>query len=152
MQIWLGGLVAGIDAGLASNTWPLMNGALVPEGLLALSPWWLNLFENPLTVQFDHRLFGYLVWLVALAHVATALRGGGGAASRRAGLIFGLMTVQVALGVATVILMVPMDVALAHQLTGGLLVAVAAWHAQRSLLPAAGKQEAMPAAASAPAH
>ena len=67
LQILAGALVAGIDAGQGFNTWPLINGAFIPEGLGALSPWTLNLFENPLTVQFDHRMLAYTVLLASIA-------------------------------------------------------------------------------------
>src|SRR6185295_11225068 len=56
VQILLGALVAGLKAGASYNTWPLMDGRLVPDGLGAMEPWYLNLFENALTVQFNHRL------------------------------------------------------------------------------------------------
>ena len=65
-----GALVAGLDAGMGFNTWPLINGAFVPNGLGDASPWYLNLFENPLTVQFDHRMLGYTVVLASLAQAA----------------------------------------------------------------------------------
>ena len=60
-QIYLGALVAGLRAGLIYNTWPLIDGHLVPAAsqLLFNEPWWRNFFENPLTVQFDHRLVAY---------------------------------------------------------------------------------------------
>ena len=61
-QIYLGALVAGLDAGLSYNTWPLMDGALVPGGLLVQEPVWINLFENPKTVQFVHRCGAYLLF------------------------------------------------------------------------------------------
>src|SRR5262245_4802426 len=64
LQIYLGALVAGLDAGLAYDTWPQIDGALVPsaERLLFLEPAWRNLFENTLTVQFNHRMVAYLIW------------------------------------------------------------------------------------------
>lgn len=65
VQIFLGGLVAGLDAGFSYNTWPLMDGALVPGDLLLLEPAWTN-FENPKTVQFVHRIGGYTVFALAL--------------------------------------------------------------------------------------
>ncbi len=147
-QIFLGGLVAGLDAGLASNTWPLMNGAVVPAGLFTLSPWWLNLFENPLTVQFDHRIAGYVLWAVALAHLVQVIGARAGrAAMGRAAAIFLVMTVQATTGVLTVLLGVPMDVALLHQFTGGLLVALAAWHARAMLVAGRPAEGAVPAEA-----
>ncbi len=67
LQIYLGALVAGLDAGLVYNTWPRIDGALIPsaERLWFETPAWRNLFENTLTVQFDHRMVAYALWLVA---------------------------------------------------------------------------------------
>ena len=67
LQLLAGALVAGLDAGMGFNTWPLINGAFIPSGLGEASPWYLNLFENPLTVQFDHRMLGYTIVLASLA-------------------------------------------------------------------------------------
>ncbi len=69
VQILAGALVAGLDAGIGFNTWPLINGAFVPSGLGEAQPFYLNLFENPLTVQFDHRMLGYAVVVTALGQV-----------------------------------------------------------------------------------
>ena len=60
--------MAGLDAGLVANTWPTMDGELVPHGLFVAEPWWRNLFENPVTAQFDHRMVAYLILVVALVH------------------------------------------------------------------------------------
>ena len=70
VQIYLGALVAGLDAGLVFNTWPQIDGALIPsaERLWFESPAWRNLFENTLTVQFDHRMVAYALWLAAVLH------------------------------------------------------------------------------------
>jgi len=111
-QILAGALVAGLDAGLTYNTWPLMDGAVVPDGLLAMSPWHLNFFENPLTVQFDHRLIAYILLAAALVH---ALQVRGEQARRRALWIAGLVAAQIALGVATLLASVPIPLGLAHQ-------------------------------------
>src|SRR6185369_1638153 len=70
LQLLAGALVAGLDAGFGFNTWPLINGAFVPDRLGEASPWYLNLFENPLTVQFDHRMLGYMVVASTLAQLA----------------------------------------------------------------------------------
>ena len=61
--------VAGLKAGASYNTWPLMDGRLVPDGLGAMQPWYLNLFENALTVQFNHRLVAYALVLATIWHV-----------------------------------------------------------------------------------
>nr|WP_245271111.1 COX15/CtaA family protein [Hoeflea phototrophica] len=116
VQIYLGGLVAGLDAGLASSTWPLMNGAMVPAGLWELAPLWRNVFENELTVQFIHRLGGYLVFAAALWHMVASIRHGRGTTHcRRAVLLFALITIQALIGIVTIVTQVPMGWALAHQ-------------------------------------
>ncbi|SOE17326.1 cytochrome c oxidase assembly protein subunit 15 [Hoeflea halophila] len=116
VQIYLGGLVAGLDAGLASNTWPLMNGALVPPGLLEISPAWRNFFENELAVQFVHRLGGYVLFALALWHMLAAIsRGGGTTHCRRAIVLFGLVTIQALIGIVVIVTKVPVSWALAHQ-------------------------------------
>ncbi|WP_454745455.1 COX15/CtaA family protein [Ciceribacter selenitireducens] len=129
-QIYLGALVAGLDAGLAYNTWPLMDGALVPSDLFVQSPAWLNLFENAKTVQFVHRIGAYVLFAAALWHMIQCLRQGPGTThARRSVVLFALITLQAALGITTLVLQVPLHAALAHQ--GGALVvlgfAVAHW-------------------------
>src|SRR6266576_6770938 len=76
LQIYLGALVSGLRAGLIYNTWPLIDGSLVPEGsrLFFNAPLWRNFFENTLTVQFDHRMTAYALELVVLLHVADVAR------------------------------------------------------------------------------
>lgn len=124
VQIYLGGLVAGLDAGLSYNTWPLMDGAFIPGDVFAIEPLWRNFFENPKLVQLDHRLFGYLVWIAALAHMVLAFaRAPGTTHARRSVILFGLVTLQAIIGIATLLMQVPFDVALTHQ--GGALVVLA---------------------------
>jgi cytochrome c oxidase assembly protein subunit 15 len=125
LQIALGGLVAGLDAGMTFNTWPLMDGALVPSGLFGLDPAWRNLFENVATVQFDHRLVAYTLLLVAIAH-AVQMRGT--AFAGRAGALAGLVLIQAALGIATLLTVVPLPLALAHQLGAVAVLSLAAVH------------------------
>ena len=73
VQIYLGALVAGLRAGLIYNTWPLIDGRLVPAAsqLLFDEPWWRNFFENPLTVQFDHRMLAYALLAAAICTRST---------------------------------------------------------------------------------
>jgi cytochrome c oxidase assembly protein subunit 15 len=66
LQLFFGGLVAGLNAGFTYNTWPLMDGQMIPSGLLMQSPVWLNFFENVLTVQFQHRMVAYLLGAAAI--------------------------------------------------------------------------------------
>ena len=134
VQIFIGGLVAGLDAGMAYNTWPLMEGAFVPTGLLAIEPTLLNFTDNAKTVQFVHRITAYLLWGAALAHMAITIRQVGGTThSRRAILVFILISVQALIGISTLILQVPISWALAHQFGGVVLLAVitAHWRAFR---------------------
>ncbi|MEW6121083.1 MAG: COX15/CtaA family protein [Pseudomonadota bacterium] len=128
VQIFSGGLVAGLDAGMTFNTWPLMDGALIPpaEKLAVISPAWRNLFENVMTVQFQHRMIAYTLWAAALLHAVHAGRHGGGAA-RQAWILFGLVSLQAALGIFTLLLVVPIDIALAHQF-GATVVLIYATH------------------------
>ena len=125
VQIFLGGLVAGLDAGLTYTTWPLMDGHLIPpaENLFVQQPLWRNFFENVMTVQFDHRMLAYALWALALLHWLDARRAGG-VAARRAALIFGLVTAQAFIGIMTLVHQVPIDIALAHQF-GATVVLVA---------------------------
>jgi cytochrome c oxidase assembly protein subunit 15 len=112
LQIFLGGIVAGLDAGLAFNTWPLMNGSLVPGGLFTEAPVWRNFFENGLTAQFDHRLVAYAILALALLQFLLAR---GTRHARRALTLTLLVAAQALIGVATLLLMVPLPLALVHQ-------------------------------------
>jgi cytochrome c oxidase assembly protein subunit 15 len=128
LQLLAGALVAGLDAGLGFNTWPLINGTFVPEGLGALSPAYLNLFENPLTVQFDHRMLGYTVLIATLAQAGwLAIRGTPFSLALSALAFACLALLQATLGVWTLLLAVPIELGLAHQ-AGAIAVFVAAVH------------------------
>lgn len=134
IQIYLGALVAGLRAGLVYNTWPRIGDALIPEAerLWFETPWWRNLFENSLTVQFNHRMVAYALLAFAIWHVIGASRGGlepGG--TRRAGLIAAIVGIQLVLGILTLIWMVPITIALAHQGVALVVIAGATLHAER---------------------
>lgn len=135
VQIAMGALVAGIDAGLASNTWPLMGGAWVPPGLDLLSPAWLNAFENPLAVQFNHRIAGYVVLMVALLAAVLAWRAG--AMRRLATGLALLVTAQAVVGILVVVGGVPLVLAGLHQLVAAVLLWVAVVAATRAAPEAA---------------
>ncbi|MCR5859213.1 COX15/CtaA family protein [Mesorhizobium sp. J428] len=114
-QIYLGALVAGLDAGMAYNTWPLMDGSVVPGDLFVQQPWWINLFENPKTVQFVHRLGAYLVLAVAIVHAVASWRADPGTThARRAVLLLLMIVAQAALGITALVLVVPFGWALLH--------------------------------------
>ena len=134
VQIYLGALVSGLRAGLIYNTWPLIDGGLVPEGarLFFYSPLWRNVFENTLTVQFDHRMAAYALALLALLHaadVARTLRGG--AALTAALALASAVILQAALGIATLIHQAPLALALLHQAMAIVVLAIAVVHAER---------------------
>ena len=128
LQILAGGLVAGLDAGFGYNTWPLINGAFVPSGLGEAQPLVLNLFENPLTVQFDHRLLGYSVVLATILQAGwLALRRAAPELVTSAFILMCLALLQATLGVWTLLLAVPIGLGLAHQ-AGAILLFAAALH------------------------
>ncbi|MDA7948317.1 MAG: COX15/CtaA family protein [Hyphomicrobiaceae bacterium] len=129
VQIALGAFVAGMDAGQGYNTWPLMDGAVIPDGLGVMSPWYLNLFENALTVQFNHRVVAYLVLVWALVHAILAIaRSEPGAIAVSAGLLAVAALVQVVIGIATLLAHVPLSLALLHQGVAIVLFAAVLWH------------------------
>jgi cytochrome c oxidase assembly protein subunit 15 len=139
VQIYLGGLVAGLDAGLAYNTWPLMDGAIVPGDLLIQQPWWINFFENPKTVQFVHRTGGYVLFAAALWHMIQARRDEPGTThARRALVFFHLVLVQAAIGITTLLFQVQIGWALLHQAFALVVLGFAAahWRGTRGSYPA----------------
>jgi cytochrome c oxidase assembly protein subunit 15 len=134
VQIYLGALVSGLRAGLIYNTWPLIDGSLVPDGerLFFLAPAWRNMFENTLTVQFDHRMVAYALWLFTLLHavdVARTLRGGGALTGALA--LAAAVTLQAGLGIATLVHQAPLALALLHQAMAIAVLAIAVVHAER---------------------
>lgn len=133
LQIILGALVAGIDAGRGYTDWPLMAGRFFPEGAFSLSPVWRNFFEDDGLVQFTHRMTGYLVLIVAVWVWAVARRSPHPATQRAATRLLVMVLVQITLGVVTVMYSSPLEIAIFHQ--GGailtLLLALRAWHLAR---------------------
>jgi cytochrome c oxidase assembly protein subunit 15 len=134
-----GGFVAGLRAGYAYNTFPLMNGQIVPAEIAMLTPWWKNFFYNMATVQFDHRMgawvlavLGPLLWL-RLRRAAASVQAEGGAvapawlasAARRAGLLLVLLALQIALGISTLLTGVAVPLAVSHQAVAVLVFAAA---------------------------
>jgi cytochrome c oxidase assembly protein subunit 15 len=129
VQTFLGGLVAGTDAGLSYNTWPLMDGAVIPGDLLILEPAWRNFFENPKTVQFVHRAGADTLLLLALWHMIAARRRLPGTThARRALVLFHLVLIQAAIGIATLLMQTPLHWALLHQGFALIVLGFAAAH------------------------
>jgi cytochrome c oxidase assembly protein subunit 15 len=135
LMVVTGGFVAGIRAGKAYNTFPLMNGAIVPPEIFALNPWYLNFFNNMATVQFDHRLFAWvLAVLVPILWWKVVRSGIRGRPRMLAHALLLALAAQIGLGISTLLLAVPVTLGTAHQ--GGALVvftlAIALNHALRS--------------------
>lgn len=133
-QIYLGALVAGLHAGLIYNTWPLIDGALVPDAarLFFETPWWRNLFENTLTVQFNHRMLAYAIVILAVMHLidtARATRPGRALVGAVAVMI--MIVLQAVLGIVTLLHQAPVSLALAHQAMAMATLVVAVLHAER---------------------
>jgi cytochrome c oxidase assembly protein subunit 15 len=129
VQSGLGALVAGLKAGLTYNTWPLMDGKLVPDGLATLSPWYLNFFENVTTVQFNHRVMAYAVAALAIVNtVALARSSASERAIGSAGLVAVAVLVQMGIGIWTLLMGVPLGLGLAHQAGAAIVVAAATLH------------------------
>jgi len=127
-QMLLGALVAGLHAGLIYNTWPDMNGRAIPEDPFYLAPWWKNFFENDGLAQFDHRIGAYIVaGFAAWIYVQGIKLSGYAKTSAKA---VAMITVfQIFLGISTLLLMAPIWLSAAHQVTAALLLCAAVWHA-----------------------
>ncbi len=128
-QILLGALVAGLRAGFTYNTWPLMDGRLIPDGLFAQTPRYLNAFDNITTVQFNHRLMAYIVLAFAAAHAWSLQRvSDDGWVSGSAWTLLIAILAQAALGIWTLLAVVPLGLGIAHQVGAALVFGVAVWH------------------------
>jgi cytochrome c oxidase assembly protein subunit 15 len=133
-----GGFVAGLKAGFAYNTFPLMNGSLVPESLLAQQPLWRNFFENAATVQFDHRVLAITVLLAIVALWLTGRRVAlPGQARLGMHLLLAAGLLQVSLGISTLLLRVPTPLASMHQAGALVLFSAALFLYHRMLHSAA---------------
>lgn len=128
IMVLSGGLVAGIRAGLAYNTFPLMNGHFIPPEIFMLEPWYRNFFDNMATVQFDHRLIAWiLAFLVPLFWFKARKYQLSNSARLACHLLLIMLTVQIGLGIGTLLLAVPLPLAAAHQGGAMLLFTAALW-------------------------
>jgi len=130
-----GGFVAGIRAGKAYNTFPLMNGHVVPPEIFMIEPWWQNFFYNMATVQFDHRLGAWILAFLVPWFWLRARRPDLAAPARIAAhLLLAALVLQIALGIGTLLLAVPVALGAAHQGGAVVLFAVALFanHALRT--------------------
>jgi cytochrome c oxidase assembly protein subunit 15 len=128
IQIALGGLVAGHDAGLTYNTWPLMDGRIIPEGLGTQHPLWRNVFDNIVTIQFNHRVGAYVLAAAILAYTV-AMRSAGKPMRNRAVLLAMLIVLQIIVGIVTLVKVVPIGLALLHQALAFILLLMLVWNA-----------------------
>ena len=124
VQLCAGAFVAGLGAGQGYNTWPMIDGAFVPQGLGTIEPWWKNLFENALAVQFDHRMLAYLIFALTFLNLLIAF----GLSSF---LLFYVVLMQAALGIFTLLLHVPLPLALVHQAGAMIVLLAAVWNLHR---------------------
>jgi len=144
VQLYFGALVAGLRAGRVYNTWPEIDGALIPSAarLWFETPWWRNLFDNPLTVQFEHRMTAYALLILALVHAIDATRSRAGAAvTGGAWSLLAVITLQAALGILTLLHQVPIDLALAHQATAMVVLALAVLQTERMVAGQVGHRQ-----------
>jgi cytochrome c oxidase assembly protein subunit 15 len=147
-QIYLGALVAGLRAGYVYNTWPLIDGALVPDAsrLFVQAPLWRNFFENTLTVQFDHRMLACAIFVCALLHAFhVSRRANRGPVLTGAVVLAAAVALQAALGVWTLLMRVPISLALMHLAVAMLVLTAASIHA-------AGTAESAPRPVASPAR
>jgi cytochrome c oxidase assembly protein subunit 15 len=134
VQLYLGALVAGLRAGKIYNTWPDIDGALIPSAtrLFFEDPWWRNLFDNTLTVQFEHRMVAYVLFALAALHVLDAIRSRAGSAAVNGALwLAAAITLQAVLGILTLLNQVPIDLALSHQAVAIAVLTLAIFQAER---------------------
>jgi cytochrome c oxidase assembly protein subunit 15 len=134
VQLYLGALVAGLRAGKVYNTWPDIDGALIPSAarLFFEVPWWRNLFDNALTVQFEHRMTAYALFALAVWHAVDAVRSRATAAAVNGALwLVAAITLQAALGILTLLNEVPIALALAHQAVAIVVLTLAVFQAER---------------------
>lgn len=130
LQMLLGALVAGLRAGLVYNTWPSMDGRVVPDDAFVSRPWWINFFENAGLAQFDHRVGAYVIAIGAVAWWFTVRRECSSDAVRASStaIVF-LVAVQILLGIVTLINQAPLLLAALHQATAVALFSATLWHA-----------------------
>jgi cytochrome c oxidase assembly protein subunit 15 len=134
VQLYLGALVAGLRAGRVYNTWPDIDGALIPSAsrLFFEAPWWRNLFDNTLTVQFEHRMVAYALLALAVLHGLDAARSRAGASAVNGAMwLAAAITLQATLGILTLLNGVPTGLALAHQAVAIAVLTLAILQAER---------------------
>lgn len=126
LTIVSGGFVAGLKAGKVFNTFPMMGEYWIPPGVMALDPWWINFFANIATVQFDHRVLAIITFILILAFWLRIPKSSLPVRARKSvNALLHTAVLQIALGISTLLLVVPMPLAAAHQGVAMLLFTVA---------------------------
>lgn len=134
VTVLAGGFVAGLKAGLIYNTFPLMDGALIPAGLFPERPWYLNMFEDVKTVQFMHRMWALLTLAAVVRAWWLARRAAAGiGVSPVCHAMLAMALLQVALGIATLLLVVPVSIATLHQAGAVVLLVLTLWALHESI-------------------
>ena len=134
VQLYFGALVAGLRAGRVYNTWPDIDGAFIPSAarLWFEEPWWRNLFDNTLTVQFEHRMTAYALLVLAILHAVDAVRSRAGTAViGGAWWLAAAIGLQATLGILTLLHQVPIDLALTHQAVAIVVLTLAVLQTER---------------------
>jgi len=134
VQLYFGALVAGLRAGRVYNTWPQIDGAFIPSAarLFFEDPWWRNLFDNTLTVQFEHRMTAYALLALAVLHACDAVASRARTAVvRGAWWLVAAIVVQAVLGILTLLHQVPIDLALTHQAMAIVVLTLAIFQTER---------------------
>ena len=120
LQLYFGALVAGLRAGKIYNTWPDIDGGFIPplDQLFFEQPWWRNFFDSTLTVQFTHRMIAYTLFAVALLHLIDVIRSkAASAVINGAAWLMVAMSLQLVIGIFTLLHQVPISLGLLHQAT-----------------------------------
>ncbi len=133
LQLYFGALVAGLRAGRVFNTWPDIDGSFIPAAarLFFEQPWWRNLFDNTLTVQFEHRMTAYALFALAILHAIDAIRSRAGAAAKGALWLAAAITLQAMLGILTLLQQVPISLGLTHQAVAIVVLTLAVAQTER---------------------
>jgi len=128
LMVLSGGFVAGIRAGLAYNTWPLMGNSFIPPDIFILTPGWRNFFENMATVQFDHRIIAYvLALLVPIFWFKVRRRDVSPRTVIATNTLLVLVFTQIVVGITTLLHHVPVTLGVAHQGIGSLVFVTSLW-------------------------
>lgn len=130
-QVALGAFVAGTKAGLTYNTWPLIDGRFIPEGLYSMVPWYANVAEDHLTIQFNHRMVAYLIIVLAVLQAIRVAAADDARVARSAWIVAVMLVAQAGLGIWTLLAAkgsIPIGLGLAHQTFAAFVFMATIWH------------------------